>query len=248
MPAGAGARSTSTVVLVHGAWHGAWCWERVIRELADRGVRAIAVDLPYTSWDDDISHLRSVIRAVGGPVVLIGHSLGGGAVCEVSNEPSVVALGFVTAMVVEAGESHLERMHRAGVAPEHQHAGSSELAEGVQIDVPTAGWTAFDARKAADVFFNDCSLEDQALAVAELRPMSLSSMTGVPVHSLVAQKPSYYLYCTEDRALPGDVQAAFASLVVGPHTELTTSHSPFWSEPGQLADLLATWASENHDG
>jgi len=177
------ASSAPTVVLVHGAWHGAWCWERVIRALADRQVRAIAVELPYTRWEDDISHLRSVVRAVEGPVVLVGHSLGGGAVCEVSDEPSVAALSFVTAMVVEAGESHLERMQRAEVAPEHQHAGSPELAEGVQIDTPTAGWTSFDVQKAADVFFNDCSAADQALAVAQLRPMSMSSMTGVPAHS-----------------------------------------------------------------
>ena len=35
-----------TVVLVHGAWHGAWCWEPVVEGLARRGVAALAVDLP----------------------------------------------------------------------------------------------------------------------------------------------------------------------------------------------------------
>jgi len=36
----------ATFGLVHGSWHGGWCWERLIPELEARGHRAVAVDLP----------------------------------------------------------------------------------------------------------------------------------------------------------------------------------------------------------
>ncbi|MET0699294.1 MAG: alpha/beta fold hydrolase, partial [Mycobacterium sp.] len=36
----------TTFALVHGAWHGAWCWERLTPELVARGHRVVAVDLP----------------------------------------------------------------------------------------------------------------------------------------------------------------------------------------------------------
>ena len=36
----------ATFGLVHGSWHGAWCWERLVPELEARGHRAVAVDLP----------------------------------------------------------------------------------------------------------------------------------------------------------------------------------------------------------
>jgi len=47
----------TTFALIHGAWHGAWCWEPLIPELERRGHRAVAVDLPCddpaaTTMDD----------------------------------------------------------------------------------------------------------------------------------------------------------------------------------------------------
>ena len=35
-------------VLIHGGFHGAWCWERLIPELEDRAMQAVAIDLPAT--------------------------------------------------------------------------------------------------------------------------------------------------------------------------------------------------------
>ncbi|MGZ6978593.1 MAG: alpha/beta hydrolase [Acidimicrobiia bacterium] len=37
---------TASVVLVHGAWQGAWCFDRVLARLRDAGIEAVAVDLP----------------------------------------------------------------------------------------------------------------------------------------------------------------------------------------------------------
>src|SRR5437879_1369882 len=37
---------SATIVLVHGSWHGAWAWEQVLERLSERGIDAVAVDLP----------------------------------------------------------------------------------------------------------------------------------------------------------------------------------------------------------
>jgi len=85
---GATGAAGSTFVLVHGAWHGGWCWERVVRRLRERGHDAIAPTLPGMA--ERASELRAdtglschadavveVLRAVHGPVVLVGHSYAG---------------------------------------------------------------------------------------------------------------------------------------------------------------------------
>jgi hypothetical protein len=64
----------SAIVLVHGAWHGAWCWDAVVRELADRGSAAVAVELPLTGYPDDIAAVRQAIGEAGDDVILCAHS------------------------------------------------------------------------------------------------------------------------------------------------------------------------------
>ena len=73
-------------LLIHGAWHGAWCWYKVIPELEALGYRAAAIDLPSHGRDTtsvaDVtldSYAESVaiaLRDLPEPVHLIGHSMG----------------------------------------------------------------------------------------------------------------------------------------------------------------------------
>jgi pimeloyl-ACP methyl ester carboxylesterase len=67
--------------LVHGAWHGGWCWERLVPELEQRGHTAVLPDLPCEDVRADATEYARVVgEALGdadGDVVLVGHSLGG---------------------------------------------------------------------------------------------------------------------------------------------------------------------------
>ena len=80
--------SPTTVVLVHGAWHGSWCWHNVVSELDRLGVDAIAVELPghgtpgsskrkWNTMSSYVDHVQSVVESIDGEVVLVGHSMGG---------------------------------------------------------------------------------------------------------------------------------------------------------------------------
>jgi pimeloyl-ACP methyl ester carboxylesterase len=230
------------VLLVHGAFHGAWCWERLIAELAGRGVTATAVELPYTSYDNDLATVRAAIGAAGAPVVLVGHSLGGGLVCAAGDDPRVVRLGYLCAMVVDANQPVPERLAKHQVRPEHQGGSTPELAAGMGLTAD--GWVTVDPAVAAATFFSDCAPADVELAVARLRPASPSSMTGLPAGEPWRTKPAGYIFTTEDRALPLEDQQAFAAGLTGPAHTLDSSHSPFWNRPAEVAEIVAGWVAD----
>src|SRR5437764_15314513 len=101
--AGRGDAQMSTFALVHGAWHGAWCWDRLVPEIAARGHRAIAVDLPCEDpLAGGAAYAGAVVQAlegVGGDVVLVGHSLGGLTIPLVAARQPVHGMVFLCALL-----------------------------------------------------------------------------------------------------------------------------------------------------
>ena len=99
----------TTYALVHGAWHGAWCWDHLAAELHRRGHHTVAVDLP----DGDpaagcASYAETVTAALGGAgqdVVLVGHSLGGLTIPLVAAARPVRRLVFLSALLPQPGRS-----------------------------------------------------------------------------------------------------------------------------------------------
>src|SRR3989442_1257803 len=106
-----------TFVLVHGAWHGAWCWAGVINQLEHQGNRALAVDLPSHGADRfDRARVTLPIYVDGvvkfienhdlRNVVLAGHSMGGLVISGVAQKipKRIKRVVFVTAFVMLDGE------------------------------------------------------------------------------------------------------------------------------------------------
>ena len=89
-----------TFVLVHGAWHGAWCWDHVSPLLSAAGFEVVCLDLPgrgqntepLADLHGDADAVTSVLDAVAGPVVLVGHSYGGAVITEAGDHDKVVGL------------------------------------------------------------------------------------------------------------------------------------------------------------
>jgi pimeloyl-ACP methyl ester carboxylesterase len=75
-----------TVLLAHGAWHGAWCWDGVVSRLGAEGLDVVAVDLPSVTSGgdmyDDARAVREVLDATPGDKVVVGHSYGGIVITE----------------------------------------------------------------------------------------------------------------------------------------------------------------------
>src|SRR5580698_3561479 len=107
-------------ILVHGAWHGAWCWEQVEYHLGDLGAASVAVDLPgrpgdphpvaELTLDSYVDHVVAAIEASPDPVVLVGHSLGGLVISQTAERvpEKISSLIYLCAMLLKDGESTMD--------------------------------------------------------------------------------------------------------------------------------------------
>ncbi|MDX6387861.1 MAG: hypothetical protein QOD85_1663, partial [Gaiellaceae bacterium] len=105
----------ATFVLVHGAWHGAWCWGRLTPELEARGHAVIAMDLPSdepgVSFDGYADVVASALdQALAGPLILVGHSLAGLTIPLVPARRPVDQLVYLCAMPPRPGSSFVEQV------------------------------------------------------------------------------------------------------------------------------------------
>jgi pimeloyl-ACP methyl ester carboxylesterase len=226
----------ATVVLVHGAFHGPWCWEKVTSLLQARDVPTALVDrgvgeprqVSSDPWLDQ-ERVREVVNEVARPVVLVGHSQGGvGVTYGGADNHFVRHLVYLTAVMpgVDLGETQV---------------GTELVVSGMR---PTETGTIFDPGLAEEVFFNDCDPEDVAWALARLDPQAPAPRGAEPPAALAwREKPSTYVVCTDDHTHNLEAQRVFAAHATYV-AEWPTSHSPFVSRPGLVADLLADLAEQ----
>jgi pimeloyl-ACP methyl ester carboxylesterase len=234
---------TAAVVLVHGAWHGAWCFEPVLERLVDAGVEAVAVDLPGHGADRgplgdlhaDAARVREVLDGLDRDCVLLGHSFGGAVITEAGVHPAVRHLVYLAAFALDAGESCM----------------AAAVAESQAIDLAWDGPNLSDAFVAHDdgtitvepsgaveFLFHDCDPATATWAVDRLGPQPSVTLGDVPTAVAWRARPSTYIVCTEDRGIHPDLQRALARRC-DERVEWPTSHSPFLSAPDRVADLVA---------
>lgn len=227
------------VVLVHGAWHGAWCWDAVVQDLTERDIDTVAVDLPsVTRADatlaDDADEVRAALDEGSGPALLVGHSYGGAVVTDAGVHPRVEHVVYLTAFALDAGESVVRNAVPGGE--------DSTLPEGLDLD-GDAGVIRVKPDRATEFFFHDCAPAVAADAIARLRPQSLAAMSGTPRAVAWRERPTTYIVCTDDRGVSVPLQRNFAARSGSAVLELPRSHSPFLSAPAELAEVLAHLAS-----
>ncbi|MGR3515359.1 MAG: alpha/beta fold hydrolase [Paracoccaceae bacterium] len=227
-------------LLIHGASHGAWCWDRVIPVLADLGHRATAIDLPGHGADTTprsevrmVDYVDRVEANMSPGVILVGHSFGGFPITlAAARAPKVPrALVYLCALLPRPGEA-FSAFRADAISP--------AVSEAQTVD-RTAGVATVITEKAGTVFYSDCSEEDRAWALSRLTPQPISVMT----ESLDFTPPSterHYIRCLEDQVVfPGFQRATSEDW---PHThDMNAGHSPFLSNPQGLASLLDRIAS-----
>lgn len=229
----------SDILLVHGAAHGAWCWHRVIPALQALGHRARAIDLP-SHGDDGTdpatvtldSYAKAILRALDGPTILVGHSMGGFPITAAAQAAPdrIAALIYVCAYLPKAGQT-LAEMRRAG--PRQPLAGA------FQIDDSRTTFT-FDPEKAPALFYHDCPADDLALAQRRLCRQPIAPQeTPILDTALAEALPRFYIRCTEDRVIPPEYQETMAAGLPPDHiSTLPCGHSPFFASPDALAQRI----------
>jgi pimeloyl-ACP methyl ester carboxylesterase len=266
------------VILVHGFWHGSWCWSPVAEQLAARAVPSIAIDLdghglksfsPYARWhrpfdpgafaaekspaaeitaSSAAESLVEQIRRIGGgdPCVVVAHSMGGAVATAAERAPGLFAhLVYVTAFAPVAG---LPAAAYIGL-PENS---GSQVGELLAADPADVGALRLDpgGRHAAlrSCFYSDVDPTTADAAIGLLGP---DAPAGIMAETLqitperYGRIPHSYVVCTEDNTVPADLQRRFVQEIdavsANPTTvaEIASSHSPFLSRPGDLADVIA---------
>jgi pimeloyl-ACP methyl ester carboxylesterase len=218
------------VVLVHGAWHGPWCWDRVTPHLDAAGVPWVAPDLPScltasagsNVTDDDLAVRRAIDALAGNEqVILLGHSRGGGVITESGTHDRVGHLVYLAAFLGDEDEDATR-----WISPGLYSA----------LESHDDGTTTVRADMGAEVFYNECSGKDFAWAAQQLRPQS---HTPLETASQLAwkHKPSTYVVCSRDNAIPAEGQRVMAARS-GSMVEWNTDHSPFANRPELVAALL----------
>lgn len=230
-------------VLVHGAWHGGWCYEHLANELHARHLGVSALDLPghgddrtpltEVTLDRYVDHVQRWILELDRPVELVGHSMAGIIISAVAEKlPShITGLSYVCAFLPRSGDS-LAELGREDEDSALNGAIRSGAEPGTVIVSPE------DARA---IFYHDCRQDDIDAAVARLGPQPVAPFAA-PVmltDENFGRVPRGYVACTEDRAISIAMQRRMLARVpCAPVVELTCGHSPFYSHPIALADAL----------
>jgi pimeloyl-ACP methyl ester carboxylesterase len=244
-------------VLIHGAWHGGWCFDPVTALLCERGHKVVAPDLPGMGGDAET--LRSVTvqgwaeftadichdlrRELGGePLVLAGHSRGGVVLSATGeHDPSAAdGLAYITALMIENGKAGNDM---SGVV-----IGSdpTEFREGFgTIVADGAGWNI--NKELAGPALSHLSHPD--LVARQVERLVTEPTAGLAAVLYLSDTrwgsiPRWYIECDEDRTVPIEGQRRLQALFPGTRAiTLHADHSPFYSAPQALADALCDIAA-----
>lgn len=232
-----------TYVLVHGAWHGAWCWDKVVPVLERKGHRVVAPDLPGHGTDKtpiaEVSlqayaeRICGILDAQPEPVILVGHSMGGVVITQAAEDrpEKIKKLVYLSAFLLRDGEFLLQR------AEKDQDA--LVLPNLIMAEDQSHATVKEDALK--EVFYGDCAQEDVERAKALLVPQAAAPF-ATPVRTTEARfgrVPRVYVSCLRDRAIsPALQEQMYRDLPCERVITMDTSHSPFFSAPEELARHL----------
>jgi len=226
----------TTFGLVHGAFHGSWCWDRLTPELEGLGHRALTVDLPT---EDPLAGAAEYAAAAvtafadaGENLVLVGHSLGGLTIPLIAAARPARQLIFLAGMIPRPGKTHDEVM---GAEPDMvlpgPEGGAYRGSDGAVRWRPEA---------AARWFFADCPPELAAWAAARLRGQFWKITSEMSPLSAWPAAPCAYLLRSRDPVInPAWSRRAARSVLGVQPVELDAAHSPFLAAPALLARALA---------
>jgi pimeloyl-ACP methyl ester carboxylesterase len=227
----------TTFALVHGAWHGAWSWDRLEPELAAAGHRVIAPDLPC----EDVSAgcgeyaevvLRHLADAPDDDVVLVGHSAGGLTLPLIAAATPVTRMVFISALLPRAGERFADQNGREGILLDEYQAG---------VELDAAGrrrW--FDPDIARRTMYSGCSDADAAWAFELLRAQASTMYTEPSPLARWPDVPSIDVRGDDDQLVSPTWAAAAVTLRLGvsPIVLPGAGHTLIVSHAAQLADIL----------
>jgi pimeloyl-ACP methyl ester carboxylesterase len=239
-----------TFMLIHGSWHSAWNWHRVLPLLQKNGHKAIAIDLPGMGRDktpigevkmaDTVEKLCALIDGIEGKVILVGHSKNGILISQVAEyrPGKIEKLVYLAAYLIPNGKTQREysMQDKDGILKPYVTMHTELNASTLQPEIYKEG------------LYADC--DDNIIELAKLL------LSHEPVESAITplqltdenfgSVPRVYIECTEDKAVSHFIQQKmYTEMPCQKVYTLHTSHSPFFSQPQQLAAILCGIVAES---
>jgi pimeloyl-ACP methyl ester carboxylesterase len=228
-------------LLVHSAWLGGWQWEQVAKPLLEAGHYVFTPDLPGHGTDATPSSEISMERYVKTitdlldtqkePVILVGHSFNGITISRVAelHPEKIEKLVYLTAFLLPEVGSFFKAV--SGVE-------GSKAVENFILQ--KTKYALVKEAKMHNAFAHDIPLEAVEAAKPSIVPEPVAPL-GYELEITdknFGMLPKYYIECTEDRAIPIAVQRSMYQGKVEKVFSLNTSHTPNFSQPGELAKIL----------
>ena len=222
----------STIVLVHAAWADGTCWSNIVLPLERRGLKVVCAPIPLASLTNDAAALTWTLERTSGPVMLVGHAYSGTVVAAVKEE-RVKSLVYIAALAPDEGETVAKVFYRDTPSPE---------APKMVPDSRGLVWMPDDAFRRA--LAQKASPDQAKIAASVQRPISVQCIQEPAPAPLWKSRPSWYLVAEEDRMINPKTQHFMADRMgatVRPHP---VDHTPMYSAPALVVDVILEAARE----
>lgn len=226
-----------TFILIHGAWYGAWCWEKITPLLLQLGHEVWAPDLSNnagTTLKSLVSELSMHIESAQSPVILVGHSMAGILLSQLAEKmpEKIDSLVYLSAFIPTNRGCLLEEVEQLtefGLSTE-------VILEASQQFIGLRG-----GDRTAHLLLNQCCKEDVEHVLRRLKAQIFQPFRA-HVHLSVenfGRVPKYYIVCQQDLVvLPADQ----LKMAIRAHCKISylehADHAAFYSTPGALVNLL----------
>ena len=232
-----------TFMLIHGSWHSAWNWHRVIPILESMGHRAIAIDLPGMGRDKTpitevkllttVEKICRVVNDIEGKIILVGHSKNGIIISQVAESipGKIEKLVYLAAYLIPDGRTQRE----------YSLQDTGGILKPYVTMHPELNAHTLDPVIYKEGLYHDCddSITELAKLILSHEPMESATAPLKLTDANFGSVPRYYIECTDDRAVTPFIQRKmYTELPCNKVFTLNTSHSPFFSQPQQLSELF----------
>ena len=232
-----------TFILIHGSWHSSWNWHRVIPILEKAGHKAIAVDLPGMGRDKTpirevrmettVKKICELIDSLEEKVILVGHSKNGIMISQAAEyrPHKIEKLVYLAASLVPDGKTQKE----------YSMQDTEAVLKPYVTQHPEMNAHSLQPAIFKEGLYHDC--DESIIELAKLLLTYETVESAVTALKLSDENfgsvPRYYIECLQDRAVTPFIQKKmYTELPCKKIYSMDTSHSPFFSRPQELVNIL----------
>jgi pimeloyl-ACP methyl ester carboxylesterase len=231
-------------VFVHGSWHGAWCWEPLVKQLALLGHESTCIDLPghgnnkrpyhEITYQVYFDYLKNQLHSLNKPYNLVVHSMSGiiGAPLFDQHPELINHLYLISAFVPQNGKSLID------VALEYDLS----LLPSILIDDPITNTHRLDLNGVDEVLYKGCDKATREWAKKQLIPQAKVPLL-TPINwrdSGITKGRRTYIICEEDCDVNPVTQRFILKHYPCREISIRSGHFPFLSNTRELANILTS--------